>query len=671
MIKNSIPHIKYRPDIDGLRTIAVIGVVIFHAFPSLLRGGFVGVDVFFVISGYLITKIINTSITEKNFSIIEFYSRRINRIFPALILVLITTLIFSWFTLLPSDLQALGKHVVGGMWFVQNIFLYQESGYFDLSALSKPLLHLWSLGVEEQFYLTLPILALVFTQKPKYFAIAIIVIILSSFGLNIYSSHTNPDAAFYLPTTRAWELLIGGLIAIFYVQDKLSAPLKNTLSISGTLFICGSMIFIEKGMQFPGWLALIPTIGAAMIIIAGPSALINKHVLSSKPFVLVGLISFPLYLWHWPILSIASLIDYPGRIGRLALMFFAFILSIATYRLLELPLKKCIQKTKLSAGLLFVGFMLTILGAIIYKNHGFPERDSIKQYAEFDKELSWEYSANDLCKARFGKPDHIDSWLFCQTNSPDPEIIIIGNSFANHLYPGLANNTAIAGRGVLSIGACEPSYHTEFVSHGNSSGHCAGKNAQLEKEFINELIENNTSIKFVILNAWWPNFDKKGNVALREDQKHIKSIKINILDQPNKNRNSSFENYFYGLNERIAYFEKLGKTVIIFGPKPELGKSIRECVDRPLKSKVEECTSIKSIELEKYEMFAKGIENIQRLNPKLKYFDQFNLFCGNNECQYFHEGKALLRDDAHLSVYGSSYVMNNFYEWAKHNIPNF
>lgn len=648
-----------------------MGVVIFHAFPKILKGGFVGVDIFFVISGYLITSIINASIKDKNFSIIEFYSRRINRIFPALILVLTVVLTFSWITLLPSDLQFLGKHVAGGMGFIQNILLYKEAGYFDSSAIYKPLLHLWSLGVEEQFYLSLPILALAFSLRHKYFPAALVIIALASFGLSLYSSYGNPDAAFYLPFSRAWELLIGGLIALFYVRSKFSPTLNNSLSIAGAILICASMIFIEKKMLFPGWVALAPTLGAAMIIMAGPSAFVNRLVLGSKPFVFIGLISFPLYLWHWPMLSIAELINSPSRLQRLGLMILAIILSIATYRLIEIPAKKCMQKGKLSLALLFAGFVLTIAGLVIYKNDGFPDRSSIKRYSEIDKSLSWSYSTNDLCTETFGKPDYMDSWMFCYTNTKHPEIIIIGNSFANHLYPGLVNNMTMKGRGVLSIGVCEPSAYTDFGRPENPLSPCASRKSELEKEFINKLIKKTTSINFVILNAWWPNFDKNGNFAARKDQEKQKLLKINIFDQENRNNNSSFDNYFYGLSERISIFEKIGKTVIIFGPKPELGVNIRECIDRPLKRAAKGCTSIKKDQIAEQEKFRQGIIGLQKSHPNLKYFDQFELFCNEYECSYFRDGMPLLRDDAHLSVYGSSYVMDNFVEWAKYNVPNF
>lgn len=668
-IQCSSTHPKYRPDIDGLRTIAVMGVVLFHAFPSLLRGGFVGVDIFFVISGYLITTIINNSIRNKNFSILEFYSRRVNRIFPALILMLVTVIGFSWFVLLPSDLKALGKHTAGGMGFTQNIVLYTEAGYFDASAISKPLLHLWSLGVEEQFYLTLPILALALSLRPRYFHVAIVVIALASFGNSLHNSYENPEAAFYLPASRAWELLIGGLIAVFYVRPILSVRLCNALSIVGTFLICASMIFIEEEMRFPGWVALAPTIGAGLIIMAGPAAIVNRIVLSSKPFVLIGLISFPLYLWHWPLLSIAWLIDAPGRLVRLALVAAAIILSIATYRLVELPAKRCRRKGRLSIVLLLAGTALMGSGMAIYKNDGLPGRESIKKYGEIDKSLAWNYSKNELCEQTFGKPEYLDEWVFCYTNSKTPDVIIIGNSFANHLYPGLANNPDMAGKGVLSIGICDPAAHTDWGTPANPKSPCASRKADLERAFVDDLIKNTASIKTVIINAWWPAFDHEGNYVKAGG--NYGENKVTLFDRADMDKNSSFENYFYGLNERITQLENLGKTVVIFGPKPELGNDIRSCIERPLRKAADICTSDAKTEMNKVAKFREGVDALLSTHPNLKYFDQFSLFCDAELCRYFRDGKPLLRDDAHLSVYGSSYVMDAFVKWAKHNSPGF
>jgi peptidoglycan/LPS O-acetylase OafA/YrhL len=209
----SLPHPKYRPDIDGLRAIAVLSVVIFHAFPNLLKGGFIGVDIFFVISGFLISTIILSGLKHDSFSFIEFYSRRIKRIYPALLLVLIASFIFGWFALLADEYKQLGKHIAGGAGFISNFILWKESSYFDNAAETKPLLHLWSLGIEEQFYIVWPLLLWIAWKQRLNILTLVLIVMIISFVLNVNTIQSDSTAAFYSPQTRFWELLIGSILA--------------------------------------------------------------------------------------------------------------------------------------------------------------------------------------------------------------------------------------------------------------------------------------------------------------------------------------------------------------------------------------------------------------------------------------------------------------------------
>lgn len=328
----ALSYPKYRADIDGLRAIAVLSVIGFHAFPKLFKGGFIGVDVFFVISGFLISTILFESLERETFSFIDFYRKRIKRIFPALLLILSFCVALGWFVLLPDEYTQLGKHIAGGAGFISNFLLWNESGYFDAAAETKPLLHLWSLGIEEQFYIIWPLLLWV-TWKNRINLPAIIMIIaLSSFILNLKNIHSNATAVFYSPQTRFWELLSGSLLAwlILYKQAafaKLSqkltlwiskTPFKkwniNTSVINHSISVLG-FLFIEYGIYqftkvgFPGIRALLPTVGAVLIILAGTQAWINRVILSNRILIWLGLISFPLYLWHWPLLAFARIIE--------------------------------------------------------------------------------------------------------------------------------------------------------------------------------------------------------------------------------------------------------------------------------------------------------------------------------------------------------------------------
>lgn len=338
-------HPKYRPDIDGLRAIAVLSVVAFHAFPNWMSGGFIGVDVFFVISGYLISMIIFENLDKGTFGFTEFYSRRIRRIFPALLLVLTVSYALGWFTLLADEYKQLGKHVAGGAGFASNFIFWKESGYFDNAAETKPLLHLWSLGVEEQFYIAYPLLLwLAWKRKFNLFTITVVIAVISYY-LNVRGIRKDATASFFLPQTRFWELMSGSLLAwmTLYGGNALTklnvmldrwlsiavyreprafdgATLANVVSFSGFILLLYGFFRINKEMSFPGVWALIPVVGSVLIISAGHKAWFNKVILSSRVAVWFGLISFPLYLWHWVLLSFPRVIlgELPSQAIRVA-----------------------------------------------------------------------------------------------------------------------------------------------------------------------------------------------------------------------------------------------------------------------------------------------------------------------------------------------------------------
>jgi peptidoglycan/LPS O-acetylase OafA/YrhL len=330
----------YRPDVDGLRAIAVVSVVAFHAFPAAAPGGFAGVDLFFVISGFLISGIILSDLGKGSFTIAEFYRRRVRRIFPALILVLAACLAIGWRVLLPDEFRQLGKHIAAGAGFVSNLALWRESGYFATSAALKPLLHLWSLGVEEQFYLAWPLLLLFFRGRPRQMGWMIATVAAASFALNIFLTAKRPDAAFYLPVSRFWELMAGSALAYGFHYNKAfyaSATLRNSAAAAGAILIGISLAVLDEAKAFPGWWALMPTLGAVLLIAAGPQAWINKTVLGHRVVVFTGLISYPLYLWHWPLFSYARIVagTEPPPSVRIALCAASVLLAWLTYELVE------------------------------------------------------------------------------------------------------------------------------------------------------------------------------------------------------------------------------------------------------------------------------------------------------------------------------------------------
>lgn len=326
------PAQAYRPDVDGLRAVAVLAVLAYHAFPQSAPGGFAGVDVFFVISGFLITGIIVEGLKDGSFTFAGFYWRRVRRIFPALILVLAFSLALGWLVLLPDEFTMLGRHVAAGAGFVSNIVFWREAGYFDAAAELKPLLHLWSLGVEEQYYLVWPLLLFLFRKDARRMLGMVAALALVSFAANVWL--LGERAAFYLPLTRFWELLAGGLLVL---TARTGSGYSNAKAIAGTGLLALTFGLLHAERDFPGWWALLPVAGTALLISAGPSAWINHQVLANRAMVYVGLISYPLYLWHWPLLSYVRIVhgDEPPASLRWALLAASVALSVLTYELIE------------------------------------------------------------------------------------------------------------------------------------------------------------------------------------------------------------------------------------------------------------------------------------------------------------------------------------------------
>jgi len=438
---------KYRADIDGLRAIAVLLVLIFHAFPEWISGGFMGVDVFFIISGYLISTIIFENIEQKQFSFLQFYSRRINRIFPALFIVLIFSYGFGWLNLLADDFAQLGKHIAGGAGFVSNLVLWNESGYFDKAAELKPLLHLWSLGIEEQFYFIWPLFIWWIARWPKKVLPGIVSIALLSFALNVFDIGANPVATFYSPLTRFWELLIGALLAYLTVYrlpalQAAQAKYQHYLSALGlALILLGSFILNQKS-AFPGWWALMPTVGAALVIGAGTNAWCNQKILSNKILVWFGLISFPLYLWHWPVLAFARLQEgeTPSLMIRVGLVLASIGLAWLTYQFIERPIRfNASYRTHKNIALIFLMVLVGYLGYNCFDRKGIAFRHKF-----FMKEISG-YTFDKVVEQRqrtcflMDIGDDVNNFSTQCIHQDRPyKLVLWGDSHGGSIYPGFS-----------------------------------------------------------------------------------------------------------------------------------------------------------------------------------------------------------------------------------------
>jgi peptidoglycan/LPS O-acetylase OafA/YrhL len=429
-------HPKYRPDIDGLRAIAVGAVLAYHAFPSLLPGGFIGVDIFFVISGFLITTILLQSLAAGDFSYRDFYARRIRRIFPALVLVLLATLAFGWWVLLPGEFSQLGKQTTGGAAFFANLVFLGEAGYFDATAETKPLLHLWSLGIEEQFYIFWPLLlGLAWRKRWPILRVTLAVAVIS-FLVNVFTVQPHRAAAFYSPLSRAWELMAGGLLAAMRLQaasgpaDAPARPwTKHVQSIVGVGLIVLGLFMTRSTKAFPGWWALLPVLGAVSCIAAGPNGVLNRYLLSNRAMVWIGLISYPLYLWHWPLLSYARIVagGEPSLQVRIAMVVAAIVLAWATYRFLERFVKLHLSQGLLR-GLAGGGAALALAGVLVFLGTPPPRNDSQALQAVADATREDNYYGGFEESALGGQ------FVYRAGNGPH-NVLLIGDSHVEQYAP--------------------------------------------------------------------------------------------------------------------------------------------------------------------------------------------------------------------------------------------
>lgn len=427
-VTTNIKKHYWRKDITGLRAIAVLPVLLFHAFPNLMPGGFFGVDIFFIISGYLIAGIIFRGLINNNFSYYDFYVKRIKRILPNLIILLLVVCLFGCFALTSHEYRSLGRHIYSSAAFYQNFRLLSDVDYFDLAANEKPLLHLWSLAIEEQFYIVFPIICTllwsIFKRSTKAIGICVLVITLGSLVLCL--NITDNSQRFYFPLSRFWELGIGIIIAYaesFYQLNtkNIDKNLRDCLSILGLLMIAGAFCFYDTHIKTPGLFSLLPTIGAALLIFANDDAVINRSLLSWKLMSFIGLISYSLYLWHWPLIAYLNIVipKAPQWYYGIALLI-SFPISVLMYSLIENPIRRMKSSTFIVYGLILALIGCVGLGQFIKKADGFPNRKIAQTYAFTD-----DFTYHEILKKHsfYGVEVNVPN-----RNTPSPEILFIGDS---------------------------------------------------------------------------------------------------------------------------------------------------------------------------------------------------------------------------------------------------
>jgi peptidoglycan/LPS O-acetylase OafA/YrhL len=658
----SLTHPTYRSDIDGLRAIAVLSVVAFHAFPKAMTGGFTGVDVFFVISGFLISTILYGSLERNQFSLIDFYGRRIRRIFPALILVLASCFAAGWFVLLPDEYAQLGKHMAGGAGFVQNFVLWGESGYFDNLAETKPLLHLWSLGIEEQFYIFWPLI-LWAGYRLRFNLLAITLLLaITSFVLNIRGINVTKDliATFYAPQTRFWELLIGATLAYLSLHSQVimnkwsvlsatkvsSHAWANIRSTLGVLLLVLGFVLTNKKSAFPGWWALLPAIGSVLILSAGAQAWINKTVLSNRVLVWFGLISYPLYLWHWALLSFARILEggVPSEWVRAVLVVASIALSAATYYLVEKPIRFGKHLKAKTVTLILLMGVVGFVGYNAYQREGLGFREIGRLNVLNEESIRFNHA--DQLDQRCAEQYHSAWW--CKLDSSDsPSIALIGDSFANAYYEGLNEQYKLIGKSLLGLGVvrCPPLTGLETVSPGHSKWKC---NHVYEPIF--EKISKNKEISTVILAANW-------HWYILGDRFHPDSQKIELLSVSGELKSQAvlFEEEF---RKTINLLLTSRKELIILKQTPELNISPRNCIIfRGLNFLKDNKCLIKKSSVDNYlAQYEIIFDKILLDYPQVEVWDPKSIFCNKNNCQLKYQNISLYRDEVHLSNFGSRYL---------------
>jgi peptidoglycan/LPS O-acetylase OafA/YrhL len=442
----------YRADIDGLRAVAVL-LVLFDHLHIRCEGGYIGVDVFFVISGYLISSVILGELEAGRFSILGFYERRIRRILPALLAMLLVTTVLAYRDLTPSDLVSYARSLLAALLSVSNMFFWRQAGYFDAPSAAKPLLHTWSLGVEEQFYILFPLFLVVVRRWiPRWLKASVIVISILSFLLACVWVGRNPTTAFYLAPLRAWELLLGTIVSQRYLPAIRGHAMRNLASLVGILLILIPALRYSDATPFPGLAALPPCLGAALLIAAGEhgESLVGS-VLSWRPVAFIGLISYSLYLWHWPILVFqntnAMLLDRPGhndRLAKVVVLLVSLALATLSWRFVETPFRRGRfrpgRRTLFSVSAAAVAAMLLVGFALIAAN-GIPSRFSpqaleVAGYGDFHPGPAWRQGVCFLTPADDFRSFAPSTCL--RDGDSRKHYLLLGDSFGAQLYPGLS-----------------------------------------------------------------------------------------------------------------------------------------------------------------------------------------------------------------------------------------
>ncbi len=619
--------IAYRADIDGLRAIAILTVVAFHAFPEFFPGGFVGVDVFFVISGFLITSILQLEIQGGRWSLASFYARRILRIFPALILVLLACLIAGWHTLLAQEYMQLGKHLGLGASFLSNIGLWWESGYFDKASETKPLLHLWSLAIEEQFYIVWPILLWLILRGRINTSRSVLALAVVSLLLSMWWVLNDRTQAFYSPASRAWELLAGAWLAL---RPKFLVSVRTGVRGLAVVVLLSATVLLDDKVPFPGVVALLPVLATVLLIGVPAGSDWTGRLLGHPGMVALGKVSYPWYLWHWPLLSFAYIIESgQASVGlRFSLLLVSFLLAVMTYRLWELPLRNLPHRLVISI-LVMAMIILGFLGKNIYDRHGL-ERIRHKNLIQLDQASSQDFLDFEkrglITEAKCEKPFKFPERAVCLQAHADKPVsaVVLGDSHAVHAFWGLAK--AFDGQGlnlaVRGKGACVP------VMAATPEANASECERHMEATLHD--IAADSRVRAVALVFRGRYLNEKSSPHERQD----------------------FERR---LDVTLALLESSGKQVYFFLPVVEPGFDPRLCMGAlPLGRKPPySCVIDKTSDDAKSEVVRTSAAHVLARWPQVSVVDPNTVLCHEGRCSILQDGHSMFKDDNHLSYSGS------------------
>jgi peptidoglycan/LPS O-acetylase OafA/YrhL len=619
--------ISYRPDIDGLRAIAVLLVVLFHININLIPGGYIGVDIFFVISGFLITKIIHNEISSGKFSITNFYVRRARRIIPALTSTIIVTSIFATVMLYPSELVDYAKSAIASALFSANIYFFSSLNYFSPSADEIPLLHLWSLGVEEQFYILFPIF-LIAVAKVRMSAVATTcALLVASVTASAYMLESTPSAAFYLLPFRAFEILIGSVIALALMRYTPSRKSSFILCLTGLLGIAFASAMYTHATKFPGLAALLPCVAAALIIVAGKNSDTTlSRVLGNRVLVFVGKISFSLYLVHWPI--IVFLKRYNPDITNLQFTVIAFSLSMLlaalNFQIIEKPFRHHRGKEGNSSVLLSASAALLLMvsaGIIVVSNNGF-EDNSNTQINKTLSYLKYDWSEDYHSGTCFLNPEQVPSSVdisSCLPSLTGKKVMIWGDSHAIQFYPGMKNALQIKGYsvGALTASACPPILGLNVTQRPN----CLAFNNMA----FTEILKIHPDV--LILSAEW---------------------------------NFAYEGYIEMLDETIKKFSGTGIKIYILGSSPAYKRAVPTIIADLIKSGATEFTSPADLDKELLDYNEKLMRQRFANRADVTYISVIRAACPGGDCPLVDAGGVPVHFDvAHLTAEGSRLMSKN------------